>query len=148
MTYPLYILNITYCDIYKQYIEIVLIYQLIYQNRVTRIQSTYSTKSFFFIFINISKIRIKKSKLKFYIPSLKISFPRWSKELAFLHCKFLHSSTVYSSKFHPSFRQRSTSKFYIRAACSSVEKFQTSAKRHRATFYILYSSKFQLWKKY
>lgn len=99
-----------------------LIYQLIYQNRVTRIQSTIFYKSFFFIFINISKIGIKKSKLKFYIPSLKILFPRWSKELAFLHCKFLHSSTVYSSKFHPSFRQRSTSKFYIRAA--SLKNFK------------------------
>ena len=61
-----------------------LIYQLIYQDRVTRIQSTIFYKSFFFIFINISKIGIKKSKLKFYIPSLKIS-TCWSKELAFLH---------------------------------------------------------------
>lgn len=147
MTYPLYILNITYCDIYKQYIEIadisIDIPKSCNQNSIDNI-----LQKFIFIFINISKIGIKKSKLKFYIPSLKILFPRWSKELAFLHCKFLHSSTVYSSKFHPSFRQRSTSKFYIRAACSSVEKFQTSAKRHRATFYILYSSKFQLWKKY
>lgn len=147
MTYPLYILNITYCDIYKQYIEIadisIDIPKSCNQNSIDNI-----LQKFIFIFINISKIGIKKSKLKFYIPSLKILFPRWSKELAFLHCKFLHSSTVYSSKFHPSFRQRSTSKFYIRAAYSSVEKFQTSAKRHRATFYILYSSKFQLWKKY